>query len=304
MTNYERRVQVLSYAKDRLSHAARGTEENFMRRMMSDLNLNAFVTTGVNQTVFALPDDPETAIDDNVAARVDQLVGVALENNCFGIVLQGSDNLINRTGYRFVPDHLVNYNTFDSRSCAVLIGAAAFSHLNDLEWRGRLKPVLQHELTKTGFIGDIEYKGVKFSLFTDAFLPKYQQFMDGRVAIGPNTMWGRYFKDTKVDLPLDSDADNAYVTLHTDNCMVVLLDQPITLLVYQSDDDASKTEGKAYLPTEAELGSPMQLDPPQKPADDEFDVDGFDSLEVPDVEIENNQPSEDDDGCAGGACKI
>lgn len=36
---------------------------------------------------------------------------------------------------------------------------------------------------------------------------------------------------------------------------------------------------------------------------DEFDVDGFDDLEVPDVDIENNQPAEDE-GCEGGACKI
>lgn len=37
---------------------------------------------------------------------------------------------------------------------------------------------------------------------------------------------------------------------------------------------------------------------------DEFDLSDLDDLEIPDVEIENNQPKDGDDGCEGGACKI
>lgn len=37
---------------------------------------------------------------------------------------------------------------------------------------------------------------------------------------------------------------------------------------------------------------------------DDFDIDALDNMDVPNPDIENNQPSDDDDGCAGGACKI
>lgn len=38
-------------------------------------------------------------------------------------------------------------------------------------------------------------------------------------------------------------------------------------------------------------------------SDQDLDLGALDEMDIPDVDIENNQPAEDE-GCEGGACKI
>lgn len=131
-------------------------------------------------------------------------------------------------------------------------------------------------MIENGELAELKIHDIKISLITDALFPKHLQRLKNKIFVFPSDLTlGTFMRDGNYSVLGEGDTHSC---LNTSNYIYVNLEQQILMLSLPLSEKSTDD-------------------------DDEFSLGDFDSMEVPDVEIEV-QPQSMDDDCEGGACKI